>query len=302
MGTPEFAIPALSFLLDAGYNIVAVITAVDKMGGRGRKKVLESAIKKYAKEKRLNILQPKNLKSKAFQDTLTNLNPDLQVVVAFRMLPEAVWALPRWGTVNLHASLLPKYRGAAPINWAIIQGEVETGLTTFFIQKEIDTGAVLYQEKLQIYPYEHAGHLHDRMKYLGAELVLKTVNAIFSGQYSVLEQDHSQATKAPKIFHDMCEVDFDRPTQDVYNFIRGLSPFPGAWTTIDNKEVKLYQVQIESNDKLFAPGSIISDNKSYLKFQTRDGFISVQSLRMEGKRKMRINEFLNGYSIKSKKY
>jgi methionyl-tRNA formyltransferase len=297
MGTPEFAIPSLHFLLEAGYNVVAVVTAVDKLGGRGRKTALQSAIKKFALEKNLRILQPKNLKAKSFHETLVGLNPDLQVVVAFRMLPEVVWSLPAQGTVNLHASLLPKYRGAAPINWAIIKGEVETGLTTFFIQKEIDTGAVLYQEKVPIYPYEHAGHLHDRMKYLGAELVLKTVNAIFSNQYQIEEQDHSQATKAPKIYHEMCKIDFNQTTVEVYNFIRGLNPFPAAWTTLQGKAVKLYAVDLEETKSTTTPGAVISDEKNFLKMATLDGYISIKELRMEGKKRMGVKAFLNGYSF-----
>lgn len=301
MGSPEFAIPSLEILLNHGYHVKAVITATDKLAGRGNKKVLESAIKKYAKKKELKILQPKNLKAESFVNVLKEINADLQVVVAFRMLPEVVWSMPPLGTVNLHASLLPKYRGAAPINWAIIMGEKETGLTTFFIKHEIDTGDVLFQEKLDIKQDDTAGSLHDRMKEIGAQLVLKTVQAIENQSFTLKKQDQSQISKAPKIFHETCQIDFHQPTDLVYNFIRGLSPYPTAWTVVDDKKLKIFHCNTEYFQDDLEAGTIDTDNKTYLKIKTWDGYISFKTLQQEGRKKMDIQTFLNGNKIEDLK-
>jgi methionyl-tRNA formyltransferase len=228
MGTPQFAVPSLNVLVRHNYTVAGVVTATDKFGGRGGKQRIESAVKKYALAHNIPVLQPEKLRDPAFLDQLRALEADLFVVVAFRMLPEVVWAMPPKGTFNLHGSLLPKYRGAAPINWAIIRGEEETGVSTFFIQRDIDTGDILLQKKLKIGPDETAGQLHDRMMQLGAEAVLETVRLIESGDFELHEQDDRLATKAPKIFTETCAIDFDQSTRQVYNFIRSLSPYPAA--------------------------------------------------------------------------
>lgn len=295
MGTPEFAVPSLDILVKNGYEIAGVITATDKMGGRGKKQLLESAVKKYAKEHQFRILQPKNLKDPAFLEELRSLGADLQVVVAFRMLPEAVWDMPPKGTFNLHGSLLPKYRGAAPINWAVINGEKETGVTTFFIQHKIDTGDILLQKSMPIGENETAGDVHDRMMHLGAEAVLETVQMIESGKYELQTQDDSLATKAPKIFHETCEINFNQPTEEVHNFIRGLSPYPAAWTTLRELNLKIFQTTKEITQNDFPPGRFFSDHKKWLKISTQDGFIQVHELQLEGRKRMNVVDFLNGY-------
>lgn len=296
MGTPAFAVPSLNILLESGYEVVGVITATDKTGGRGGKQLLQSAVKKYALEKGLHILQPPNLKAEAFQKQLKALQADLQVVVAFRMLPESVWAMPPLGTFNLHASLLPKYRGAAPINWAIIRGERETGLTTFFIQKEIDTGDILLQSKLSIGENETAGELHDRMMLQGAKLVLQTVQLIENGNYKLQKQDASQATSAPKIFHADCRISFDQSSRNVHNFIRGLSPWPGAWTNFKGKTLKLLRSEILPLQKpSLPPGTPFRLDKKTLCFATADGCLKITELQLQGHKKMDAQAFLNGY-------
>jgi methionyl-tRNA formyltransferase len=299
MGTPDFAVPSLEILLDHGYDVVAVVTATDKMGGRGGNQVLEPAVKKAARKHGLRILQPKNLKDPDFIQTLRDLQPDLQVVVAFRMLPEAVWALPHIGTFNLHGSLLPKYRGAAPINWAVIEGERETGVTTFFLQHEIDTGDVLLQRKMPIGENETAGEVHDRMMQLGAQAVLDTVRLIESGDYTPQAQDAGQATKAPKIFHETCRIDFAQPTDRVHNFIRGLSPYPGAWTRLDDLELKIFRSRKEMTPPAHPPGTLVTDQKKELKYATLDGYIQVLELQLQGRKRMDVVAFLNGYRIKA---
>lgn len=297
MGTPAFAGPSLDILLENGYEVVGVITATDKYGGRGKNKLIESDVKKYARSKGLRILQPKNLKAPEFLEELRSLKANLQVVVAFRMLPEVVWAMPELGTFNLHGSLLPKYRGAAPINWAIINGEEETGVTTFFLQREIDTGDMIFQEKLPIGENETAGELHDRMMMLGAQVTLKTVRAIEAGEAPTQKQDDQQATKAPKIFHDTCEVNFAQPTQRVHDFIRGLSPYPAAWTILDGKKLKLLRSTREIVAHQHRTGSFHSDNKSFLKIATADGYVEIHSLQLQGRKRMDTRDFLNGYSF-----
>lgn len=304
MGTPEFAVPSLDILLKNGYDVVGVVTATDKLGGRGGKQLIQSAVKKYAVEKGLKVLQPPKLKAPEFLDELRSLKADLQVVVAFRMLPEVVWSMPPLGTFNLHASLLPKYRGAAPINWAIIKGEKETGLTTFFIKHAIDTGDLLFQERLPIGENETAGELHDRMIAKGAELVLKTVKAIERGEYELKKQDESLVCHAPKIFHDTCRIDFSQSTQDVHNFIRGLSPYPGAWTTVEVNhpsegkqvlELKIFRTEKEPATHNYKPGTLLSENRKKLKIATADGFVNVLELQLSGRKRMDAAAFLNGY-------
>jgi len=298
MGTPDFAVPTLDALVQNGYNIVGVITATDKLGGRGGKKVLQSAIKRYALEKELNILQPKNLKNPDFVENLRALKADLQVVVAFRMLPEVVWNMPPKGTINLHGSLLPKYRGAAPIHWAVINGETETGVTSFFLQHAIDTGDILQKATLPIGEDDTTGDVHDKMMHLAAEVVLESVHLIETGNYELEPQDDSQVSKAPKIFRETCNINFDQPTSKVHNFIRGLSPFPAAWTKLDDLEFKIFRSEKEIIEHDESVGTINTDHKSYLKFATQDGYIHAVEVKMAGKRKMGIKDFLNGYKLK----
>lgn len=297
MGTPEFAVPSLEILHQNGYEIVGVVTATDKMGGRGKKELLQSPVKRYALRHNIPVLQPKNLKSPAFLEELRALNANLQIVVAFRMLPEAVWAMPEHGTFNLHGSLLPKYRGAAPINWAIMNGETETGVTSFFIQHEIDTGDLLLQERLPIYEHETAGELHDRMMRLGAQVVLKSVQAIARQDYTLQKQDDTQATKAPKLYREHCEIDFKQSAQQAHNFVRGLSPYPAAWTTLDGKQLKVLRSEPELAEHNYPPGQFLSDNKTWIKVAVADGFLSLKSLQLEGRRRLPVEEFLNGYQF-----
>lgn len=297
MGSPEFAVASLDRLVKEGYEVVGVITATDKKGGRGGKKLLESAVKKYAVEKGIKILQPKNLKNPDFIEALRSLKADLQVVVAFRMLPEVVWNMPPIGTINLHGSLLPKYRGAAPIHWAVINGETETGVTTFFLKQEIDTGDVLMMEKMPIGLDETTGEVHDRMMALGAEVVLKSVQKIAQKDFKLTPQNDALVSKAPKLYHDTCKINFDQPTKKVYDFIRGLSPFPVAWTVLDELELKIYSAKPELVDHNHEPGQLVTDQKSFMKFATQDGFITVHDLKLQGKRKMPIKDFLNGYKF-----
>ncbi len=298
MGTPGFAVPSLDILRRNGFNIVGVITSVDKYGGRGMKKLIESDVKKYALQHGLRILQPKNLKATEFVDELKSLKADLQIVVAFRMLPEVVWDMPPLGTYNLHSSLLPKFRGAAPINWSIIRGEKETGVTSFKLQHKIDVGDILFQEKIAIGDDESAGELHDRLMELGAKVVLKTAKAIKAGNVELKPQDSSKASSAPKIFKEDCEIDWSKSTKEVYDFIRGLSPYPGAWTTIDDKIFKIYKGWQEEYGQVVIPGKILTDNKRYFKIATNDGFINVLDVKMQGKKRMDIKSFLNGYKLK----
>lgn len=297
MGTPDFAVPSLDALYQNGYNIVGVITATDKKGGRGGKKLIQSAVKKYAVEKGLKVLQPKNLKAPEFVEELKSLEADLQIVVAFRMLPVVVWDMPPIGTINLHGSLLPAYRGAAPIHWAVINGEKETGVTTFFLKHEIDTGDMLMQEKLDIGADETTGDVHDKMMELGAKTILESVKKIESGDYQLQPQDNSKVSKAPKIHNETCEINFDQPTEMVYNFIRGMSPYPAAWTTLDGLNCKIYKTTKGVDAPLQEPGSMSTDGKKFLRFFTLDGFIEIQELKLQGKRKMSIKDFLNGYKF-----
>lgn len=296
MGTPDFAVASLDALVKAGCNIVGVITAPDKPAGRGMK-LQESAVKKYAVEHRLKILQPEKLKNPAFIDELGSLHADLQVVVAFRMLPEVVWNMPRLGTINLHGSLLPQYRGAAPINWAIINGEKETGVTTFKLQHEIDTGNILLQEKFPIGENETAGEVHEKMKEIGAQLLVKTVRGIAKGTLKESPQNTNNSTikHAPKIFTDTCKIDFTRTAEEVHNLIRGLSPFPGAFTSLNGKTLKIYRTEKEIVTPSIHPGAYDTDGKTYLKFACANGYVNALDIQLEGKKRMPVQEFLRGY-------
>ncbi len=295
MGTPDFAVSSLRILVESGFDVVGVVTATDKWGGRGKKTLLESPVKKYAVSQGIPVLQPEKFKKGTFIEDLRALEADLQIVVAFRMLPEVVWDMPALGTYNLHGSLLPKYRGAAPINWAIIKGEKETGVTTFKITHEIDTGDLLFQQRIPIDENETAGELHDKMSEIGANLVLKTVREIEKGEVVLHRQDNSLACPAPKIYRETCEIDFDQLTQKVHDFIRGLSPFPGAWTTYQGKQLKIQKAMKEIAEHDFEVGSLHSDGKKYLKVATQDGFIHLLELQLQGKKRMDIRSFLNGY-------
>ncbi len=297
MGTPEFAVPSLKILLDNGYDVVGVITATDKYGGRGGKRLIESAVKKFAVANGIKVLQPKNLKNPEFQEELRSLNANLQVVVAFRMLPQVVWAMPEFGTFNLHGSLLPKYRGAAPINWAVIEGETETGVTSFFLKQKIDTGNIVFQERLPIGENDTAGDVHDRMMHLGAEVVLKTVQAIEAEEIEAKPQDDSLATKAPKIFTDICQIDFNQRVSKVHNFIRGLSPYPAAWTMFEELRLKILKTTIELELHEVEVGTLISDNKNYIKIACIDGFLCVHDLQLQGRKRMDTKSFLNGFDF-----
>ena len=299
MGTPDFAVPSLRILKKNGANIVGVITAPDRRGGRGMKQLLTSPVKKFAVENKLTILQPTNLKSLNFIDQLRSLRADLQMVVAFRMLPEVVWSMPSLGTINLHASLLPAYRGAAPINWAIINGETSTGLTTFFIEKQIDTGNILGTKEIAIAPHDTAGSLHDAMMELGAELVLETVSSVIAGRSQPIKQDDSLATRAPKIFRETCEIDFQDTIDHVYNFIRGLSPYPSAWTLLDGKTLKITRVRIKDLNDIPSPGRIRTDNKTYFQISALNGWVDILELQLEGRKRMSTETFLNGYDLDS---
>ena len=306
MGTPDFAVPSLKILLKNNYNIVGVVTATDKPAGRGNK-IHESAVKKYAVSNNLKVLQPEKLKSSEFIDELKSLKPDLIIVVAFRMLPEIVWQMPKLGTFNLHASLLPKYRGAAPINWAIINGETETGVTTFFIDKEIDAGCILFNNRITIGEDTTAGELHDKLMNLGSELVLKTVIAIEKNNYECVNQstvttEMQLLNSAPKILKETCRVKWQHNTINIHNHIRGLSPYPGAWSEMINHSnnekylVKIYRSEVISKKVNARTGEILSDNKSYLHIGTNDGIISILEIQLEGKKRMNINAFLRGFS------
>jgi methionyl-tRNA formyltransferase len=299
MGTPDFAVPSLEILVKHGYNVVGVVTVPDKPAGRGQQ-LQESAVKKFAKEKGIKVLQPVKLKDPAFIAELKALHADLQIVVAFRMLPEEVWNMPRLGTYNLHGSLLPKYRGAAPINWAIINGEKESGVTTFKLKHEIDTGNILFRQSVPITETTTAGDLHDQLMTVGADLVLKTVQAIESGKAELKPQDDARAIHAPKIFKEDCRIKWDRSCKEVYNFVRGLSPYPGAFSEFKDANGKLVSLKLfscarEESSQLSIPGQLQTDHKNHIKIACKDGFIAVQELQLQGKKKMTTAEFLRGY-------
>ncbi|OJY98265.1 MAG: methionyl-tRNA formyltransferase [Sphingobacteriales bacterium 40-81] len=296
MGTPEFAVASLAALVDAGYNIVAVVTAPDKPSGRGMK-MNESAVKKYAVEKGLHVLQPLKLKAPEFIEALQQLKADLQIVVAFRMLPEVVWNMPQMGTINVHGSLLPQYRGAAPINWAVINGEKETGVTTFKLKHEIDTGNILLQEKIPIGESETAGEVHDRMKETGAQLLVKTVDGLMNKTIEETEQlqSYTDIKHAPKIFTDTCKIDWNKTIDEVYDLIRGLAPYPAAFTTLNNKTLKIFSAKKIKQMPTVKAGEYITDGKTSLRFACSNGWIAVTDIQLEGKKRMHIDDFLRGY-------
>lgn len=300
MGTPEFAVASLDALVKAGCTIVGVITAPDKPAGRGMQ-LQQSAVKKYAVEHHLHVLQPEKLKNPDFLTELESLKADLQIVVAFRMLPEVVWNMPPMGSVNLHGSLLPQYRGAAPINWAVINGEQETGVTTFKLKHEIDTGDILLQERFPIGENDTAGEVHDNMKKIGAALLVKTVKGLADGsikempQLSTMNNEPSTIKHAPKIFTETCKIDFTKTVEEVHNLIRGLSPFPGAFTSLNGKTLKIYRSEKDLTNTGMATGQFKTDGKTFLKFACSNGFINVRELQLEGKKKIAVEEFLRGY-------
>jgi methionyl-tRNA formyltransferase len=303
MGTPEFAVPSLEILLRHKYNVVAVVTAPDKPQGRGQK-ISVSPVKECALKYNVPVLQPSNLKSPEFIEELKRYDANLQVVVAFRMLPEVVWAMPSLGTFNLHGSLLPQYRGAAPINWAIINGEKETGVTTFFLKHEIDTGSIIFQEKEPIHYTDNVGTVYERLMLKGAGLVLKTVQRIEAGDYPSQPQVASNDLKhAPKIFRETCEIKWNHQAEDVRNFVRGLSPYPAAWTTLpDGRGCKVFSVSVPDpalagNVSNGENGEFVTDNQNYLYYRVLDGLVSIDELQPEGKKRMNIKDFFRGNKI-----
>jgi methionyl-tRNA formyltransferase len=295
-GTAEFAVPSLKILVENNINIIAVVTAPDKPAGRGQK-INMSPVKEYALTQNLLVLQPEKLKSDEFQNKLKELNPNLQIVVAFRMMPESVWGFPELGTFNLHSSLLPQYRGAAPINWAIINGEKETGVTTFFLKHEIDTGDIVFQEKTSIGEDENVGSLYARLMEMGANLVLKTVKAIQEDNIKPIPQHIPDSwNHAPKIFKETCKIDWNKSAAEIHNFVRGLSPYPCAWTELNGKSLKIYATQKVAENQL-KPTEISSDNKKYIHIGTGNGTISITELQAEGKKRMVVEEFLRGNKL-----
>ena len=297
MGTPEFAVAALEALVDGGYNVVGVVTMPDKPVGRHGSVLQASPVKQYAVAHGLRVLQPERLKDEDFLEELRQLRADVQIVVAFRMLPEVVWAMPPMGTFNAHASLLPKYRGAAPINWAIIRGEKETGMTTFMLKHEIDTGDIIEQVHVPILESDNAGTLHDRLMTLSATLVTETVDRLIDGTLTTRPQSDDEATDAPKIFRETCRIEWDRPSGEVRNFIRGMAPYPGAWTMLGDKVLKIFDVEQGEGEDGVAPGTVCCDGRKVLEFATRDGALRVKTLQMEGKKRMAVEDFLRGTKI-----
>ncbi len=304
MGTPDFAVASLKALFDGGCNIVGVITAPDKPAGRGNK-LTESAVKKYAVENNIKVLQPEKLKNPEFLEELQNLKADLQVVVAFRMLPEIVWNMPKFGTFNLHGSLLPQYRGAAPLNWAVMNGETKTGVTTFLLDHEIDTGKIIFKKETAIGENETVGEVHDRLMENGAKLVVETVDAIAEGNIQPVPQtgliEESQIKHAPKIFKEDCKIDWEKDTETVRNLIRGLSPYPTAWTNLINQkngdeiQAKIFFAKKTVSEKVVLPGTIDSDGKTFLKVACGNGWLQVTDLQIAGKKRMKTDEFLRGF-------
>ena len=301
MGTPDFAVEPLKTLVEAGKDVVAVVTMPDKPAGRGHK-LQFSPVKEYALKAGIPVLQPENLKSPDFLQELASFNADLQIVVAFRMLPEAVWSMPKYGTFNLHASLLPRYRGAAPTNWAVINGDKETGITTFFLKHEIDTGNIILQEKVAIDEEDNAGDVHDKLMYLGADLVLKTLKMIEEDNVITRPQDDAQASPAPKIFKDTAKLDFDKYAADIRNLVRGMAPYPAAWFNIklqDGNEsmMKIFKVSTEEKNHNYSVGTILTDGKKMLKIACKDGFINLLEVQMAGKKRMAAEDLMRGTNL-----
>lgn len=306
MGTPDFAVETLRQLVEGGYNVVGVITMPDKPAGRGHK-IQYSPVKQYALEQNLPLLQPEKLKDEAFVEALREWKADLQIVVAFRMLPEVVWNMPRLGTFNLHASLLPQYRGAAPINWAVINGDTETGITTFFLKHEIDTGEVIQQVRVPIADTDNVEVVHDKLMMLGGKLVLETVDAILNGTVKTISQEEmavvGELRPAPKIFKETCRIDWNQPVKKIYDFIRGLSPYPAAWSELiasENAEsvvVKIFESEKVYESHQLAAGTIVTDGKKFMKVAVPDGFVSILSLQLPGKKRLKTDELLRGYRL-----
>lgn len=304
MGTPEFAVESLKRLVEGGYQVVGVITMPDKPMGRHGSVLQPSPVKEYAVSQGLKVLQPEKLKDEAFLEELRALKADLQIVVAFRMLPEVVWNMPRLGTFNLHASLLPQYRGAAPINWAVINGDTETGITTFFLKHEIDTGEIIDQVKAPIADTDNVGVVYDRLMLLGGDLVVKTVDAILEGNVKTTPQEElakvDELRPAPKIFKETCRIDWTKGVKPVYDFVRGLSPYPAAWTEFCQGESDPIMLKIYETAKIFCehtlqPGAIVTDKKTYFRIASTDGYVDVLSLQLAGKKRMQVSDFLRGY-------
>ena len=304
MGTPDFAVESLRALVEGGYNVVGVVTMPDKPIGRHGSVLQASPVKQYALEKGLPVLQPEKLKDETFLNALRELRADLQVVVAFRMLPEVVWAMPPLGTFNLHASLLPQYRGAAPINWAVINGETETGITTFFLKHEIDTGEIIDQVRVPIADTDNVGDVYERLMNLGGDLVVKTVDSILDGSVKTVPQDKLAEGEvlrpAPKIFKETCRIDWSKGVKQIYDFVRGLSPYPAAWTELCQGSTAPQVLKIYETDKIFAehsfePGTVVTDKKTYFRIAVTDGYINIRSLQLAGKKRMGVADFLRGY-------
>lgn len=300
MGTPDFAVASLKALIENGENVVGVVTAPDRPAGRGQK-LRKSAVKAFAVAHKIPVMQPEKLRDKNFLEQLANLKADLQVVVAFRMLPEIVWDMPVHGTINVHASLLPQYRGAAPINHAIINGETETGVTTFRLNHEIDTGEILLSKKMKIEPSDNVGTLHDKLMQLGAQALIETVQGIKSNNIKPIDQntliDKLELKAAPKIFKEDCLINWEKTCDAILHLIRGLSPYPGAYTFVNNKTLKIFNADILNETHGQTPGSYISDGKTFLRFACKDGYINVSELQIEGKKRMKIDEFLRGNKL-----
>ena len=315
MGTPDFAVESLRALVEGGYNVVGVVTMPDKPMGRHGSVLQPSPVKKYALEKGLTVLQPEKLKDETFLDELRALKADLQIVVAFRMLPEVVWNMPPMGTFNLHASLLPQYRGAAPINWAVINGETETGITTFFLKHEIDTGKIIQQVRVPLHETDNVEDVHDRLMLLGGQLVTETVDNILAGTIQPIDQSELvgadvELKPAPKIFHETCQINWNQPMKKVYDFIRGLSPYPAAWSEFEDAKGKKQSVKIFSTsmvERVFTaselmpkPGEMLTDGKTYLHVMCQNGLLSINELQMAGKKRMPIADFLRGFEMKER--
>lgn len=304
MGTPEFAVESLKRLVEGGYQVVGVITMPDKPMGRHGSVLQPSPVKQYAVSQGLKVLQPEKLKNEEFLEELRALKADLQIVVAFRMLPEVVWNMPRLGTFNLHASLLPQYRGAAPINWAVINGETETGITTFFLKHEIDTGEIIDQVRVPIADTDNVEVVYDKLMKLGGDLVVKTVDAILEGNVKAIPQEQlataTELRPAPKIFKETCRIDWNAGVKKVYDFVRGLSPYPAAWTELHQGEAASMSLKIFETEKVFTPhslkpGTVVTDKKTYFHIASTDGFLRVLSLQLAGKKRMDVADFLRGY-------
>lgn len=305
MGTPDFAVEALRCLVEGGYNVVGVITMPDKPAGRGHK-LQYSPVKQFALDHNLPLLQPEKLKDEVFVEALRDWKADLQIVVAFRMLPEIVWNMPRFGTFNLHASLLPQYRGAAPINWAVINGDTETGITTFFLKHEIDTGEVIQQVHVPIEDTDNVGMVHDKLMLLGGRLVIETVDAILNGTVKSIPQEAmttvGELRPAPKIFKETCRIDWNQPVKRIYDFIRGLSPYPAAWTELIQPDGEAVVMKIFETEKItkthqLAPGTLLTDGKNYIHVAAQDGFIGILALQLPGKKRLKVDELLRGFRL-----